>query len=136
MLRVVDAKGYTAKVCTQRTVAGPVASPATAEGWWFIDCADLGSPPAVASSPTTCMYINHQAASDPVNGCEANPGETYSAEYMGQMPAGGCPNAQPTATPSLFCAQALSGVPDAGTVEAERWWCYGAAGTVGTCICN
>jgi len=136
VLRIVDAQGNTAKVCTQRTVAGPVASPTTAEGWWFINCGDLGSPPAVAPGPTTCVYINHQAAQDPVNSCEAQPGETYSAEYMGQIPAGGCPGPS-TATPpppSLFCAQALLS-PTATATDANHYSCYGT-GTSGTCICT
>jgi hypothetical protein len=122
----VDAKGNTAKVCTQRTVAGPVASPDTAEGWWFITCGDRNSPPAVAPGPTTCVYINHQAAASPVNACEANPGETYSAEYMGQIPTGGCPTA---GTPSAFCASALGGT-------AASWECYAPGGGAGTCICT
>ncbi len=133
VLRIVDASGNTRKICTQRTAAGAVGSPTTAEGWWFITCGDLASPPAVASGPTTCVYINHQAAQDPVNSCEANPGETYSAEYMGQIPVGGCPSPSTTGADSLFCAQALK--PDAGAADAQLWSCYGT-GLTGTCICK
>jgi hypothetical protein len=133
VLRIVDASGNTRKICTQRTAAGAVGSPTTAEGWWFINCGDLASPPAVASGPTTCVYINHQAAQDPVNSCEANPGETYSAEYMGQIPVGGCPSPSTTGADSLFCAQALK--PDAGAADAQLWSCYGT-GLTGTCICK
>jgi hypothetical protein len=135
VLRIVDVGGNTVKICTQRTIAGPVASPTTAEGWWFMTCGDTAVPPAVAAGPTSCLYINHQASLDPANSCEAQPGQTYSAEYIGQIPTGGCPGAL-TPAGALFCAQALSGNPDAGTVDAQRYQCYAtAAGATGTCIC-
>ncbi len=165
VLRIVNSAGTTQRVCTQRTVPGPppltckgtgttctvstelaVCGAAgscgafTAEGWWFAnyrsgstEC-DTNNPQDVAASPTTCIYINHAAAGT-ANACEANPGETYSAEYLGQLPQGGCTAASPTPAPSASCAQALP-QPDGGPSEENDWWCYGPAGGTGTCVCR
>jgi hypothetical protein len=98
-----------------------------------MDCNDRNDPPAVSAGNTTCIYLNQRAA-DPANSCIANPGETYSAEYLGQVPAEGCPSPsldETVAHASAECASALGGKP-------EDWWCYGqsGAGAVGTCLCN
>jgi hypothetical protein len=157
ILRIMSSSGITQKVCTQRLATGPppltckgtsttctvgtelavcggpgLCGAYTAEGWWFADCSDKSNPPAVASAPTSCIYINHFAAGT-ANDCEANLGETYSAEYLGQMPPGGCATSTCTSdptckatgdacgsgnvcfspgqccAPSLFCIQALLG---------------------------
>jgi hypothetical protein len=83
----------------------------------------------VSPVATECIFVNHVGGT-----CEANPGETYSAEYLGQMPPGGCTPASPVAAPSQACASALG---NSGTgSSASDWWCYGAAGSVGTCVCS
>jgi len=129
VVRILGSGGGQRKVCAQATSD----SERGASGWWFMDCNDRIDPPAVAASPTTCIYLNQQAT-DPGNSCVASPGETYSAEYLGQVPAGGCPSPSTDATvahSSAECASALGG-------KAEDWWCYGqpAPGAVGTCLCN
>ena len=64
------------------------------------------------------MYINHTTGK-----CEANPGETYSADYLGRLPSGGCTSAQD-------CLTALGG-------QLDVWNCYVPPGeTIGTCLCQ
>ncbi len=126
VVRILASGGGERKVCAQATGDAQRST----SGWWFMDCADRMDPPAVSPGPTTCIYLN-QSATDPTNNCLANPGETYSAEYLGQVPQGGCPNPSTDATAahsSAECAAALGG-------NAENWWCYGQ-GAVGTCLCN
>ncbi len=124
VLRILGAGGEHVKICTQATSAGASST----AGWWFADCADRGNPPAVAAAPTECIYINH-ASGD----CEANPGETYSAEFLGQLPEGGCASATSDGTtPSSECAGQLGG-------DASRWSCFRPADIAtgnGTCICR
>jgi hypothetical protein len=137
VVRIVDANGNQRKVCTEQTA--PVTDPQLASGWWFMDCeadASTGSPP-VASAPTQCIFINHDAALNPDpalaarNGCEGNPGDTYSAEYLGRVPPGGC--SSPTSdgtTASASCAASLGG-------HSTDWTCYArTTATVGTCLCR
>jgi len=58
--------------------------------------------------------------------CTANPGETYSADYLGLVPAGGCDTA-------IDCEVALG-------VRKTPWVCEkdpsAPAGSKGSCICN
>jgi hypothetical protein len=124
VLRIIDVNGVQRKVCTQAMADAQ----RDGAGWWFAECGDSRDPPPVSPVATTCIYVNHRSAN-----CEANPGETYSAEYLGQMPPGGCTPASPTATPSQACATAL-GASGAGAAASD-WWCYGAVGAVGTCVC-
>jgi len=132
VVRVVDASGGQRKVCTQATTDGE----RTTAGWWFTDCGTTANPPPIAAGGvSTCIFINH-ASGD----CEANPGESYSAEYLGVVPPGGCPSptgdpapgAQPP--PSAFCAQHVVGPNE----DPAHWWCYNpvAGATVGTCVCS
>jgi hypothetical protein len=119
IVRIADSSsGATRRICTQGV------------GWWFYDCADTTQVPAVSPVPTQCIFIDH-ASGD----CEANPGETYSAEYLGQLPPGGCTGASPTVLPSPSCAQALPQA-DGGPSDPNGWWCYGPAGGTGTCVCS
>jgi hypothetical protein len=123
VVRIVDAGGGQRKLCTQAMSDAE----RDAAGWWFVACGATSAMPPV-SPVSTCVHINHLNGS-----CEANPGETYSAEYLGQLPPGGCPGPTATAAPSSFCAQRL-GVQGQNEDPAD-WWCYGA-GTTGTCVCN
>ncbi|HTP49865.1 MAG TPA: hypothetical protein VMK42_04120 [Anaeromyxobacteraceae bacterium] len=122
--------GTCAAACKSTCVAGSSSYCCEAPGWWFVNCQDTTSPPAVAPAPTSCVYINHQSSTQD---CEANPGETYSAEYLGQVPPGGCANPTATPHPSQACATALGG--SGSNQLASDWWCYGT-GTVGTCVCS
>jgi hypothetical protein len=107
-LTIADANGITRRTCTPGT------------DWCFVDCADTSAAPAClpAGTTTQCIGINHQTGS-----CEANPGETYSAEYLGFVPAGGC------ATVS-DCTSVLGG-------KEKDWSCTIQPGASrGTCTCN
>jgi len=126
LVRILDSSGRQRKVCTQSPPA-----PAASAGWWFVDCKDTTNPPAVAPGATGCIYINHESTT---KDCEADPGETYSAEYLGQVPPGGCPGASPTPAASQACATALGG--SGSNQNAADWWCYGSSGGTGTCVCN
>jgi hypothetical protein len=116
VLRIVSASGGTARLCQ-----GPAAD----RDWWFVDCADPDGAPV--ANATACIAIR------PGSTCEANPGESYSAEYLGVVPAptatspGGCGTA---AAESSECAQLLGG-------RAQDWACDVPAGEPrGTCLCN
>jgi hypothetical protein len=124
VVRIVDSSGNQRKVCQQAQSADQTAT----SGWWFMPCGSTSDPPPVASGTTACIYINHASST-----CEANPGETYSAEYLGVTPPGGCagPSADvPSPQGQAACAQLLGGEP-------KNWWCYGpVTSATGTCICN
>ncbi|HZY04654.1 MAG TPA: hypothetical protein VFF02_14270 [Anaeromyxobacteraceae bacterium] len=122
-----SSSGATRRICTQATTQAEADTHTF--GWWFYDCANLSSPPPVSTIPTQCIFIDHLSGQ-----CEANPGETYSAEYLGQMPPGGCPSPSSTPAPSQFCAEALLG-PTAGPADWSSYWCYGTAAP-GTCVCQ
>jgi hypothetical protein len=131
LLRIADAGGKTRKVCgsPEPPGAATLAAAQAAVGpdgnrydWWFTATRDPGPPSAVSQF----VYINPQGR------CIANPGETYSADYLGQLPAGGCQT-------DSECAQKLGGA-------SAAWTCFGgmsgnlcAAPTQaqpGTCICG
>ncbi len=125
VVRIADsASGATRRICTPGV------------GWWFYDCDILTTPPPVfrppgcppsepAGCPTQCIFINH-----PSGDCEANPGETYSAEYLGQLPPGGCANATPTAcSADSSCTDANIGQ---GTATCVRRVCTGVGQCCGT----
>jgi hypothetical protein len=129
LVRIADsASGATRHICSRAATQGEADTHTF--GWWFYDCADNAPVPAVSSVPTTCIFIDHSSGD-----CEANPGETYSAEYLGQLPPGGCSNASPAPAASASCAQALP-TADGGPSDPNAWWCYGAAGGTGTCVCS
>lgn len=103
---IEDTTGKTTKVCTQ----GP--------DWCFVACGDTSpTPTCLSSGVSQCLSIN------PNGGCQANPGETYSAEYVGLVPSGGC-------TDNVVCANALGGT-------ASDWTCTKDVGqSIGTCTCT
>ncbi len=105
---IADANGITRRTCTQGT------------DWCFVSCDDKSTTPACLPAGTTalCIGINHQTGS-----CEANPGETYSAEYLGMLPAGGCASVSD-------CTSVLGGT-------AKDWACTMDPGASrGTCTCT
>jgi len=109
VLRIQSADGKTARYCT-----GPGGS----DDWEFINCKG-GTPTANdGTTPTQCISINHAKGT-----CEANPGETYIAQYLGLVPPGGCSAASD-------CASSLGGT-------AADWQCYGGgSSSPGTCVCS
>jgi hypothetical protein len=114
LLRIADKNGQTKKTCNGPAPAGTAFDAAMASyDWWFTATADPG--PAVEVSKF--IYINHSTRN-----CEADPGETYSADYIALNPASGC-------TTRTDCQSALGG-------RAEEWGCYVPPGTSrGTCVC-
>jgi hypothetical protein len=109
ILRIVGQDG------SSRTCKGPGPD----ADWWFVDCNDPALAPKTGA--TSCIAIRSESA------CEARSGETYTAEYLGLVPASGCGTA---ALQSSECAQLLGG-------RAQDWSCDIAAGqTRGSCLCN
>jgi hypothetical protein len=103
ILRIATPAGETRKICGRplppvqpNGVPWPDRHTAEASGadWWFTKSANPDVPwdPTVGTSnatptvaiPTKFVYIN------PSGNCKANPGETYSADYLGVVPADGC----------------------------------------------
>jgi hypothetical protein len=110
VLRIVGRDGQTARVCN---------GPAPTADWWFVACDDPAATPSTGT--TSCIAIR------PGSACEANPGETYSAEYLGLVPEGGCGTA---AVESQECSSMLGGRP-------SDWSCDIPQGQGrGTCLCN
>jgi hypothetical protein len=104
---IANAQGVTRKTCRQ------------GQDWCFVDCADRSATPAcLAGGTSECIAIDH------VNGsCEADAGEAYVAEYLGQVPSGGCGTV-------ADCNRALGG-------NASDWSCVRDAGqSRGTCTCG
>jgi hypothetical protein len=102
-VRITDGNGNTVKTCTEGS------------DWCFVDCA--GQAACLTTGTSRCIGI------DATGGCQANPGDTYWAEYLGLVPANGCATA-------TDCAAALGG-------SASSWSCVIDAGmTVGTCACG
>jgi hypothetical protein len=140
----IEAGGQTRKVCSRPAPAGLTLEAAMtardANGnlydWWF--AADARPGGSVETSQY--VYIN------PAGRCIANPGETYSADYLGRLPAGGCwddtaytPIGDETRGDAM-CRGILGG-------EAGAWTCYAGvdganacvtpiAASPGTCICG
>jgi hypothetical protein len=104
---IADGNGITRRTCTPGT------------DWCFVDCADGSPTPACLPSGTSqCIGIDHVSGQ-----CEANPGETYSAEYLGFLPADGCASAGD-------CQAVLGGKPG-------DWACTIEPGeSRGTCTCG
>ncbi len=129
LLRIATATGETRKTCRGPAPAGTSTADAVAAGydWWFTGTADQ-SPSAVSKN----IFINPETTN-----CVANPGETFSADYLGRLPESGCQTRQD-------CYAALGGKKAEN--GSEVWTCYageGATGFVqptftapGTCLCG
>ncbi len=126
LLRIADKNGQTRKTCngpapagTDFTVARDTNACTDGAGnavrcdWWFTATGDAGD----AVEVSKFIYINHATGN-----CEADPGETYSADYIALNPPSGC-------TTRDECQRALGG-------RVEDWGCYTPPGTTrGTCVC-
>jgi hypothetical protein len=130
VLRIESADGASSRQCRGPALA---AADKAQNDWWFIAPGPTGKCDAQSTepvaAPTSCIFINHGTRQ-----CEPNPGETYIAQYLGIVPAGGCTKAagEPD-TQSSFCATAIDGPSG----DPKNWRCTIAAGqTVGTCTCN
>jgi hypothetical protein len=122
ILRIVGTDGKTRKTCSAPGPAGTSGAALNDYDWWFIDPADKTDP--TGQKPTgasKAIHINRT-----VLRCTANPGETYSADYLGLVPVEGCDTV-------TDCEAALG-------VRKAPWICQkepGApAGSRGTCLCG
>ncbi len=141
LLRIVDEDGNNRKTCTGPAPAGTLFSDAEASyDWWFVltdhpntTIAPLDDGSAVAVSKY--VYINHT-----LEQCEANPGETYSLDYLGIVP-------QPTLTnPTGGCHSVAECVTYLGG-DTSKWQCCDSSAacstqtnpvtlsTLGSCLC-
>jgi hypothetical protein len=117
---------------------------ASGADWWFTKTANPDVPYdanglASIAVPTKFVYIN------PNGSCKANPGETYSADYLGVVPAGGCVQMPG----DLVFDPATATTKVAGSVDCQSklgahfsdWECYvpppgPPVVTAGTCTCR
>lgn len=106
-VRIADNAGATRKTCQ----AGV--------DWCFVDCADSNPTPVCLEGDTSeCIYIDHERGS-----CEANPGESYAAEYLGMIPPSGCAD-------ESDCVRSLGG-------KSTDWACHKEPGQRrGSCGCT
>ena len=137
VLRIATASGKTRKTCDGPAPASLDAAGAEAANydWWFTasreQLTDDQRHPTAASK---YIYINHATKN-----CEADIGETYSADYLGRLPSSGCQGATADEADAA-CVATLGG-------RTGDWTCF--AGTdgagacviptgnvVGTCICG
>jgi hypothetical protein len=145
ILRIASSSGATRKMCGRplppRRPSNYTRTEAEATGadWWFSPTADPAAPfdpdsaatPSPVAVPTRFVYIN------PKGSCIANPGETYSADYLGVVPQppagqaltkGGCDPAVGAAD----CQAKLGG-------QVQDWQCSvipGVSPAWGTCTCG
>ncbi|HEX9398726.1 MAG TPA: hypothetical protein VF912_01355 [Anaeromyxobacter sp.] len=104
-VRIVDGTGGNLKTCQAGT------------DWCFVDCAAPNGS-CLATGTSQCIAINHTSGQ-----CEADPGQTYSADYLGLVPPNGC-------LTSAECASALGG-------REIAWACVIEQGmSRGTCSCT
>jgi hypothetical protein len=135
LLRIVDANGVTRKLCGPPLPPRPApnydlaGARATGKDWWFT-VSDTAAPPydpegnSTVSIPSRYVYIN------PAGNCRANPGETYSADYLGVVPPEGCVPTAGDLDGSIDCRNKLGGSEGA-------FVCYVPAGlSRGTCTCK
>ena len=109
VLRIESADGKTARYCS---------GPGTAADWNFIDCRTGAPSGPEGKTASLCLVINHGTGN-----CEASAGETYIAQYLGRVPAGGCKAASD-------CTTALGG-------KDTDWQCLiTGTDTTGTCLCS
>lgn len=130
VVRVADAAGKTVRTCRGPAPAGTDLTTAAATyDWWFTASRDQVTDAQKAPTGVTqFIYINHVTGH-----CEANPGQTYSADYLGRMPPAGC-------TSRAGCSAVLGGT-------TTTWTCYAGgdastgfvpptADAPGTCVCG
>ncbi len=137
VVRIARADGKTRKTCRGPAPAAMTAAEAAAAGydWWFTAGRDqITEAEKDPSAASKYVYINHDTRN-----CEASPGETYSADYIGRLPEGGCSGAT-AAEADDACVAALGG-------RTGDWTCFAGTdsagacvvptgGIVGTCICG
>ncbi len=129
-LRIVREGGITRRTCAGPAPAGTSVAAATASyDWWFtrtgrpFEDGDDGTPQAL----TEFVYVNHERGT-----CEADAGDTYSADYIGRLPEAGC-----TSDAGCDAAVGPAGAFECcGSLGANGACQPPASGTVGTCLCK
>ncbi|HET6414550.1 MAG TPA: hypothetical protein VFG53_21045 [Anaeromyxobacter sp.] len=137
LLRIVSQDGTTRKTCNGPAPQTLTAAQAEAANydWWFTatrdQVTDAEQQPTAASR---YVFINHATQN-----CEASPGETYSADYIGRLPQTGCTGATADEA-DQSCVATLGGRPGDWTCFAGTdgtGACVVPTGTlVGTCLCG
>lgn len=130
MLRIVEPNGDTRKICgaplppQQPTNYTLQQAQDTEADWWFSTTVDPGPPNdptglSTVAVPSQYVYINSAKGS-----CQLNPGETWSLDYIGILPPGGC-------TSDADCTAKLGG-------QAGAFTCIHPNGLAlpGTCTCS
>jgi hypothetical protein len=128
ILRIVGTNGSTRKTCTGPAQAGTTGAALNDYDWWFIDPNDATDPNG--QKPTGASR-NIQINRDVLR-CTANPGETYSADYLGLVPSGGCDpdDLDPIYGQPRACIDSLG-------VGTAPWVCQREAGASrGSCLCG
>lgn len=126
ILRIVGTDGKTRKTCSRPAPPGTTGAALDAYDWWFTAGDDTDRTPTTASR---FVYLNRTTRA-----CEANPGETYSADYLGLVPASGC-------STQADCLDALGGAIDDWACcmgfDRDTGACLPPSGpTRGSCLCG
>jgi hypothetical protein len=117
LLRIASASGKTRKTCRGPAPAGLTADQAAADAydWWFTASREQDTAGQRASTAATrYVYINHATGN-----CEANGGETFSADYLARLPSSGCQTDDD-------CVGALGG-------KSGDWTCFSGVDSAGAC---
>jgi hypothetical protein len=115
LLRIAGPDGKTRKTCTGPAPAGTTGAALDAYDWWFTGGDDTDRTP---TGPSRFIFLNRATRS-----CEANPGETDSADYLGLVPAAGC-------LTQADCQASLGGA-------LADWTCdLSQGGARGSCLCG
>jgi hypothetical protein len=115
LLRIAAPDGKTRKTCVGPAPAGTSGAALDGYDWWFTGGDDTDRSP---TGPSKFIFLNLSTRN-----CEANPGETYSADYLGLVPASGC-------LTGADCQAALGGT-------LEDWTCdLTQGGARGSCLCG
>jgi hypothetical protein len=124
LLRIAGKSGKTRKTCNGPAPATITAAEAAAASydWWFTKTREQVTDDQ--KHPTTVskyVFINHATAN-----CEANPGETYAADYIGRLPSNGCSGATAQEADDN-CVAMLGG-------KAGDWTCFAGTDSADRCI--
>jgi hypothetical protein len=112
VLRIAGPDGKTRKTCSRPAPAGTSGPALDQYDWWFTGGDDADRTP---TGPSTFIFLNATTQN-----CFANPGETYSADYLGLVPASGC-------SLQADCQALLGG-------NLEDWSCCAGVGAAGQCL--
>ncbi len=159
LLRIADANGQTRKVCGRplapASYASLAAAQATGADWWFTAKEDVITVTAQVPQPWNPVAVSYYVYINPLGSCIANPGETYSADYLGQVPRGGCWNDSSYTRQSYTDPRGVSHLEEYGDAMCRSilggaggtWTCYAGVNSTqacvaptqaapGTCICG